>query len=399
MIAYNKTLLINMALLKKAKQWFSRDLITTTQMANVLEKYPTVYFKPNIFIKIGLFLFTLFLVGAALGLFSLFSFSILVNNNSIEGYSIFVSILFGGACIFFLEKFIQWRNWYSNGIDDALLYSALSFIFAAIAFSISNQLNDEDGFLLLCFIFLPFLIAGSVRYIDRVVTLLMMACIYCIYFLLIMKSGSIAKFIMPFAFMALSALFYFVINKQMALASRIHFSGCLKVIKAIALVVFYVSGNYFVIRESSVEFFSLDLSEGQDIPLALIFYAFTAFVPLLYLFFGLKSKDKLMVWVALLLIAVSVLTFKYYFSLGHPEITLTLAGIAMIVLAYVAIKYLVTDKHGITFKDDPNEDNFLKTNAEALVIAQSFSAPAQSSDAGVQMGGGEFGGGGSGNKF
>ena len=119
----------------------------------------------------------------------------------------------------------------------------------------------------------------------------------------------------------------------------------------------------------------------------------------MYLFFGLRAKDKLLVWVALLLIAISALTFKYYFSLGHPEVSLTIAGLVMMALAYVSIKYLVTDKKGITFKDDPNEDNFLKTNAEALVIAQSFGTHAQPTDTGVEMGGGEFGGGGSGNKF
>ena len=54
MIAYNKILLSNMAIIKKAKQWFSRDLITGAQMASVLAKYPTEYFKPNIFIKVGL---------------------------------------------------------------------------------------------------------------------------------------------------------------------------------------------------------------------------------------------------------------------------------------------------------------------------------------------------------
>ncbi|MBK7311644.1 MAG: hypothetical protein IPI93_12940 [Sphingobacteriaceae bacterium] len=399
MIAYNKILLSNMLIVKKAKQWFSRDLISGAQMASILNKYPIEYFKPNIFIKVGLFLFTLFLIGAALGLFSLMSMGILVNNDSFEGYSIFVSIIFGGACVFFLEKFIQWRNWYSNGIDDALLYSALSFIFSAIAFSISNDLNDEDGFLLMCFIYLPFLMVAAARYIDRVVTIFMIACMYCIFFSLIMKIGNAAKFIMPFAFMGLSAAFYFIVKKQMTFSSRTHYKGCFKVIKAISLIVFYVSGNYYVIRESSVEFFNLDLSEGQDIPMALIFYAFTAFVPLLYLFFGLRTKDKLLVWVSLLLIAVSALTFKYYFSLGHPEVSLTIAGLVMMALAYVSIKYLVTDKKGITFKDDPNEDNFLKANAEALVIAQSFGTHAQPTDTGVQMGGGEFGGGGSGNKF
>jgi len=169
--------------------------------------------------------------------------------------------------------------------------------------------------------------------------------------------------------------------------------------KIITLIVFYLSGNYFVIRESSVEFFNLDLSEGGDIPLAFVFYAFTAIVPIFYLSFALKNKDKLLLLVSLLLITVAALTFKYYFSLGHPEVSLTIAGIVMIGVAYFSIRYLKTDKKGITFKDDPNENNFLKSNAEALIIAQSFSSPAQTSTGGVEMGGGDFGGAGSGGKY
>lgn len=401
MIAYKKILLNNMLIGKKAKTWFANGLLSAEQMAKIIKNYPVDHYDPNIFIRLGLFIFMIFLVGAALGLYSLFTMAILLNggDSSVEVYSIITSIIFGGVSFFFLEKFIQWKNWFGNGMDDALLYSGLTSIFCVIVFSISHNLNDEDAFLLVTFLYLPFLVVASMRYLDRFVSLMAVVCFYCMFFLSVMKMGPVAKYIMPFAFMALSAGFYFLSRYFLRDIKAVHYKGCLMVVKAVALIVFYISGNYYVIRESSVEFFGLDLSAGGDIPMAFVFYAFTAVVPLLYLFFGLKNRDRLMVWVALLLTAVAVLTFKYYFSLGHPEITLTLAGIVMVVLAYVSIKYLTTDKHGITFKDDPNEDNFLKTNAEALVIAQSFGASQVQTQSGVEMGGGDFGGGGSGGKF
>lgn len=401
MIAYNKTLLNNLQIERATKRWFAHGLISTEQMAKVMSMYKTEYFKPNIFIKIGLFIFSFFIIGAALGLYSLFTMVILMNNsgNGIEAYSIVTCIIFSTACFFFLEKFIQWRNWYSNGMDDALLYNGLGFILSIIIFSMSHDLDDDDAFLIVCFIYFPFLIAAIVRYADRVVTIAATICLYLIFFLMVMKTGATAKFVMPFAFMILSVILYFGVRKMLTIPSSMYYRKCLKVVKVIALIVFYISGNYFVIRESSSEFFDLHLEAGQDIPMAFVFYVFTAIVPLAYLFFGLKRKDKLLVWVALLLIAASVLTFKYYFSMGHPEVTLTLAGIVMIGLAYSSIKYLATDRHGITFKDDPNEDNFMRSNAEALVIAQSFGTHTQTTDSGVEMGGGQFGGGGSGNKF
>ncbi|MCK6648190.1 MAG: hypothetical protein L6Q66_00910 [Bacteroidia bacterium] len=47
-----------------------------------------------------------------------------------------------------------------------------------------------------------------------------------------------------------------------------------------------------------------------------------------------------------------------------------------------------------------DEDNFLKTNAEALEIAQSFSQQVHSpQQANSDLGGSDYGGGGSGGKF
>ena len=73
----------------------------------------------------------------------------------------------------------------------------------------------------------------------------------------------------------------------------------------------------------------------------------------------------------------------------------------MIVLAYASIKYLKIPKYGITFEEENDEDSFLKTNAEALIIAQSFTQQAQSNQQQntTEFGGGDFGGAGAGSKF
>jgi hypothetical protein len=89
-------------MVKKAKQWFSLNLISAPQMAAVLKKYPVEYFKPNVFIKIGLFIFTFFIIGAAMSVISLFTFMVFSQLESFEGYGIFMSILFGGVAGFLL---------------------------------------------------------------------------------------------------------------------------------------------------------------------------------------------------------------------------------------------------------------------------------------------------------
>ncbi|HEY4797919.1 MAG TPA: hypothetical protein VII99_02470, partial [Bacteroidia bacterium] len=88
------------------------------------------------------------------------------------------------------------------------------------------------------------------------------------------------------------------------------------------------------------------------------------------------------------------------FSLGHPEIILTVAGVIMILVAYFSIKYLKIPRNGITFQADPDEDNLLNSNSEALIIAQTFSQQAQTKQSdSPQFGGGEFGGGGAGSDY
>jgi len=398
MIAYNQEFITNLALVKKAKQWYARNFISDAQMATIQKKYHTDFYNPNLFVKIGLFIFTSIAVSAALGFYTLFCFTASNGLELSDSFPIFTCVFFAALCIGGLELFIRNKLIYRSGVDEALLYSALGFILSGILFSIDD--DSTNGMLVTSILFLPFLVAASIRYIDTIASIFTVLCVYTLFFLFLLKLGDIAKLIMPFALMILSAAIYVIAKKQKQKAFLLPWKNCLIAAECIAMIVFYLSCNYYVIRESSIEFFDMELAIGEDIPLAFVFYFLTASVPLLYVFMGLKNKDKISLWIGLLLVAIAVLTFKYYFSLGHPEITLTIAGIIMIMVAYFSIRYLKTDKHGITFKEDIDEDNFLKTHAEALLVAQSFSqqvhTPQQPEN---NLGGGNFGGAGSGDKF
>lgn len=395
MIAYNKQFLNNLAIVKRSKQWFAHDLITIEQMSIIQDQYQADFYKPNLFVKIMLFIFTVIAISAGLGLFIYFAFEGNRYLDQSNGFAIFTSCFFAVVCIALLELFIKNKTIYRSGVDEALLYSALAFIYYAISFMVNDI--ETNAILFTFILFLPFIVFAAIRYIDTLTAILSILCLYAIFFLFILKLGDIAKLIMPFALMILSAVIYFFVKKQKQRDDLTAWKNSLIAIEATAMVIFYLAGNYFVIRESSIEFFNMELSAGQDIPIAFLFYILTAIVPVAYVFYGLKNKDKVSLWIGLLLVAAAVLTFKYYFSLGHPEITLTIAGIIMILAAYFSIRYLRSDKHGITFKEDPDEDNFLKTNAEALIIAQTFSQVKQPDT--TNFGGGDFGGAGSGGSF
>ncbi|MES2138105.1 MAG: hypothetical protein V4511_00250 [Bacteroidota bacterium] len=397
MIAYDPSFLRNSSIVKKSKQWFSKQLITPEQMNSVLKNYGTGFYSPNFFIKIGLFIFTFIAIAAAVGFYSLFF--LLLDVNPETGSFVFTCLLFSIGCVFLLEYFIKNKKVYRAGVDECLLYSAFGFILTAIGILINDGFEPSENVLLFCVFALPFLIAAIVRYADRLVTLALAVCLYAIFFLSLLKLGEIAKLIMPFALMTVSIPVYFLATKQKQKEELFHWKKCIEIFEWLALIVFYFAGNYFVIREASISFFDMHLNDGENIPLAFVFYMFTAIIPLLYVYYGLKKKNKTLLWSGLLLIAVAVLTFKYYFSLGNPEITLTLAGMVLIIVSYVCIKVLKTPKYGITFKEEPDEDNFLRSNAEALVIAQNFGGQNAEIPSGTQFGGGGFGGAGSGGNF
>ena len=270
MIAYNQEFIRNIKIVAKAKQWYAYCLISSEQMATILKKYPVNFYKPNLFVKIGLFIFTCIIIGAALGLYSLVAFTA---NNGLELSDVFPIItcfLFAIICLVSLELFIRSKITYNAGVDEALLYSALGFVLSGILFIVDN--DSSNGILFSFCFFLPFLIAASIRYMDSIIAILTVLCVYNIFFLLLLNLGEIAKLLMPFAFMLLSAFFYFFIKKQKQKEVFFLWNNCLIAAECIVIIVFYLGCNYFVIRESSVTFFDMQIHPGGDIPLSFVFY-------------------------------------------------------------------------------------------------------------------------------
>jgi hypothetical protein len=394
MIAYTKKYLENNSVIRKAARWRKKNLISEEQFGLIQSKYSTDLFSPNIFIKILLFIFSWIGMGAVLALYTtFFSTSMMFSG---ESYWVSTCFVFSVICFATLELMIKQLRLYRAGVDEALLYMGISFLLFSFSAMIDVPADSLNKFLFFLVLSFPFLAAAVVRYADTLLSIALTLCAYSILFTLILELGDIAKLIMPFVLMLASAPLYFFVKKQKQLEKFFYWKHCFIAAEYLALLVFYAACNYYVIRESSIAYFDMQLGEGEDIPLAFLFYFLTAIVPLLYIFYGLKKKDKIILWVGLLLVVAAALTFKNYFSLGHPEILLTAAGIILVLVAYFGIKYLKVPRHGITF--DADDESFLNSNAEALIIAQSFSQqPIKPHDSG--FGGGDFGGGGAGEKF
>ena len=92
------------------------------------------------------------------------------------------------------------------------------------------------------------------------------------------------------------------------------------------------------------------------------------------------------------LIAATIFTIEYYYTILPVEIEMLIAGIILIVLSYALIRYLSISKYGFTSADlYPSKKEAL--NAEALIIAETFNKQPTIKSNGL-YGGGSSGGGG-----
>jgi hypothetical protein len=123
-------------------------------------------------------------------------------------------------------------------------------------------------------------------------------------------------------------------------------------------------------------------------------------IPAAYLFKGIQKKDVILLRTGLILVAGIVFTIRYYYHVAPLEITFTISGIIMILIAYIITRYLTPSKFGYTHAEpnDPELAGLLQL--ESLVVAQTFhQTPANEPEKRFDFGGGSGGGAGATDKF
>jgi hypothetical protein len=198
--------------------------------------------------------------------------------------------------------------------------------------------------------------------------------------------------------MIFSVVIYFLVASKRPLRRYRHYADCMLLVSIVALVCIYIAGNYFVVREAGNNLMHLGLAENTPLPFGWLFWLFTISTPFIYLAAGIKKKDLVLIRVGLLLIGVSVLTFRNYHHLLPAETALIIAGVLIVAAAYGLIKYLVLPKHGFTDEQADDEAPAI-AQIESLALAQTFGAQLVADDGGTSFGGGSGGGGGAGGEF
>jgi hypothetical protein len=390
MKAYNPLWSENDFIQKTAQKWLKRGFLSKEQSSEIEKNYPYDYYAPNIFLKIGLFIFTILAAGFSISIMSIFFVSIYESN--LNAAAIIQSLMIGGVFLFLLENLIKNRKLYHSGVDNALIYMALGAFCTSIYF-LFEKLNPPTWLFLM--LFLPLFVAATIRYAESVVCTLTYFLILGIFVTIALESFW-GKMLLPFIVMVVSAGMYFVVKKLSARKDYLYYETCLSILKTLSLITFYLGGNYLIVREGNALINNIYLPVSPQVAFAPIFYFFTTIIPIGYIFFGLRYRDRLILILGLITLGFSIFTYRFYFSILPVEIALTLGGVLLIGLAAGLIQYLKTEKKGFTYQPD---DEFEGFNLEAMLMSQIVQSKIPQQGDTFRFGGGETGGGGAGGNY
>ncbi len=388
-MAYDSRELTKKLTIAKAKGWYKSGVLTEDQWKNIKTAYSNQLFSPNLVIRILLLLVSWFGLSMSLGFFGLIFSDLL--NGLVDDFMIAVRIglfIYGLLLLYFGETvFFKEKKHYKSGITEAIVYAAYSFLYFAI---LGENQTKELAYYFLALIFLSFI---TVRYHDVITLVAAIGCLTLFLFNAFSSHIPLIPFVMMFSFASLFGISQFIQKKANQLLWEDHFI----IFDSLALLLTYLGVNYFVVRELSVSMMGLELAAGEDIPFAFLFYGFTVLIPIGYLTWGIIKKSILFIRVSLLTLALAVFTLKYYFSLGHPEITITVAGALLTLVAIGLMKYLKTPRNRFT-RNQILTNKWDNSDLTAFVASQTLGGH-QINDSELTGKGGAFGGGGASSSF
>jgi uncharacterized membrane protein YgcG len=388
LLAYNLEELEKHEILSYAKDLNKSQVISQVQLDGIKNKVKSNLYSPSIFMRILLFILSLIGLSTVLG-----PVALIMGIDSEVGIRVEAFVV--GFSILLLLDFvlIKESKHYKSGVTEAALVVGLVLF--------SGGLLGEPNYNPIIYLVygLAITLFAAIRYLNSAGLIAALGFVGAIVFQVLYNFGGLAQALIPFAIMVLYALLFWGIKKLQSQKPSFIFDDYFTLSKVFCLLMVYVAGNYFVVRELSVELMGVNIEPGGDIPFAFLFYFFTGFIPLGYLFYGIKRKSILFIRVALLTVVLSIITLKIYFSLGAPIVTITLSGAIMIGLALVLLRYLKEPKYGFT-REKLLHDKWDSSELTAFVVSQSLSGhQVEVNDENSEYGGGSFGGGGAGSEF
>lgn len=369
-----------------AERWYRRGLLSAERLAAIKVQFPNGFYQANVWVKIALFLFTLLLNGCAGTLSGAVVMPLF--DESLPGIGL-VSIGYGVGFFFLLNLSIRDRKLFRSGIDTALMYSAVGSVVGGLWLLVAEAASDRlwvYGLLAL-----PVLAYAVRTYGSRSMTLLLFADgLFTLAVLALEVSWG--RLLLPFLGMVVAGVVYVFAKKAQRDDANFYWLDALAVAEITALVVFYTCGNVFVVVWGNAL-----ISGEANLPFAGIFYALTAIVPVVYVVFGVRNRDRRLLVVGLLAVAASVLTFQNTTFHLPWALFLTLNGVLLIAASWWLLRRLDPEWAGFT---SVPESRRRASTAEALSTTEFPQLPEpEVATPGTPFGGGSFGGAGAGEGY
>ncbi|MFT3794466.1 hypothetical protein [Flavobacterium sp.] len=386
MIALNKELLANTFLIENAKSLRDGKFISEEQYKAAKLQTFRLKTQSNMLIRIGFGLLGIFLYSSIVGVISLFGLSFMEQAYKAMIF-VYAFVGLGGSELF------SSRNYYGYGLDDVFILGFQLLFCTAIGVAMENVTLAFFAMILVGFF-------CCVRYVNTMAALVGLVGIVGFFCCLSFELKIIPELFMPFVGLLLAMAMY-AAHHRLAKNPRLYFyKYALRMLRIFSLVLGYVSINYLVVRELSVDMLHLVVDAQHDIPFAFVFYFLTFAIPVLYIWYSLQSKSREMLIIGMLCLACSILTIRYYYSVIPAEVALILGGILLFAGTYFCIRKLKHRESGITFSPDRNSDKNTLLYAQAILVNSQIGVKAPpAADGGMTFGGGGFSGGGSSETF
>lgn len=384
LIAYNIQELNKKRILRGAKKLEQSAILDKVQLDKIKSSYTSNLYCPSIPIRILLFILGLIGLGTFLG-----SITQLFNTSGETAFRLLAFCL-GLVILILMDQYlIKAGKHYKSGITEAGIFSGTSFIYYAIlGFDSSiGAIYPLMGMI--------FALCIAIRYLNMTALFLSVVFFCWLTIQLAFMTGNIGQQMLPFLWILIFGSLFFLIKKIETLWKNSIFEDQFILLKSLFLLLFYFAGNYFIVRNAQATLLGSSISAQEEIPLALFFYLFTAICPIAYIYYGIKQRSILFIRIGLLILGLTILTFKIYFSLGHPEVTITVAGALMILISLFIFRFLKQGKHGFYAKKLIH-DKWASENLGALVASQTLGGNSNSlpTEDKNSFKGGDFGGGG-----
>lgn len=383
MIAYNKTQLENTFLVEESIGLKDSGFIEKTDLERINAELVGLKTSRNLFVRIGFFLLGAMLYLSIIGLLALI---FLNSDSSFEVIGFVIAIIGLGV----LELLCS-QKLFRHGLDDAFIIGAQISFYSAIVVDSNSPIACFIAMIIVGLIF-------AIRYVNALSFLVFLTGIVFLMSFVLIEHTTISS-ILPFVLLAMAVGFYYVHQKLNDQPQIYFYEDVWHWFFIFTLFLGYFSVNYYVVRTLSEDLLSADYSKNQ-MPFGWLFYILMFVVPLGYIFYSLKTRNRTMLYIGGFTIALSIAIVRYYHSILPAEWALLLAGLGIFAFVYVVIQRIKINETGITFKHDHTHDTAMLNNIEALIVnSQDIKHAEETQQSKMPFGGGGFSGGGAGGSF